>query len=261
MHRISVLIVEDNPLAAKIAERLLREKNCLVDIAENGLAAIEKFERGHYQLIFMDIGLPDLTGFEVTQKIRKYEKNHRSQATVIIGLTASATEENLDLGLKSGMNKVLAKPLTIEMLNKILLRLTETKEVKRNALKKSKKLIERKSPDKIIIDLELGAKIFGGSEEKAKEMVKKLVNMLPEDLKKLQEAFLKKDYSKLKYLAHYIKGGTTFCGTPLLTEAATDLDNILKSQKTTQDIQSAYHHLCQEITSVLSEYNKMTHKN
>lgn len=123
MHKIRVLIVEDNPLAAKMVERLLLEKKYVVDIAENGLTAIKNFENGEYQLIFMDIGLPDLTGFEVTEKIRKHEKSHHRSTAMIIGLTASATEENIKLGLQSGMNEVLAKPLVSETLDKILIKL------------------------------------------------------------------------------------------------------------------------------------------
>lgn len=257
MHEISVLIVEDNPLAAKVAQGLFLKEKCLVDIAENGLNAIEKFETGQYQLVIMDIGLPDITGFEVTEKIRKYEASQQTPPVVIMGLTASTTEETLILGLKSGMNEVWAKPLTAEMLNKILAKfeVASGKTVKKS--KKSAKINEFKN----VIDLKLGAEILGGSEKQAKEVIKKLVDMLPGELEKIQEAFLKEDYSQLKFLVHYIKGGVSFCGTPLLTEAVTELDNVLKSHNPTMNgIELAYNHLCREIKSVISEYNTIFKK-
>ena len=140
MPKISVLIVEDNPVAAKGAEGLLLEKKCLVDIAENGLRAVEKFETG-ISTGFYGYWFARITGFEVTERIRRFEESHYHSA-IIIGLTASATEETLILGLKSGMNAVWAKPLIPEMLNKVLVKLDAARE---NAVKKPKKAKIKKS--------------------------------------------------------------------------------------------------------------------
>ena len=70
---VSVLLVEDNPIAQKITKELLSLQGCSVDIAPSGHEALLKFQNHTYQLIFMDVGLPDISGFEVTQRMRKFE--------------------------------------------------------------------------------------------------------------------------------------------------------------------------------------------
>ncbi len=107
-----------------------------------------------------------------------------------------------------------------------------------------------------VIDLELGAKLLATNQATAREMIGQLVEMLPEDLKKIHSAYLEKDYEALKNLAHYVKGGASFCGTPRLKLAATRLDDIIHKQTSSaDDIEKAYHQLCIEINKVISEYH------
>lgn len=108
------LVVEDQPIAALIAKTLLTEQGYEMDIAENGQAAINQTEKRRYDFILMDIGLPDITGFELTQNIRSLEA-HSQHKTFIIGLTAYLDSETKKLGLEAGMDIVLVKPLTPEM--------------------------------------------------------------------------------------------------------------------------------------------------
>ena len=105
-----------------------------------------------------------------------------------------------------------------------------------------------------IIDLKLGAEIFNGDVEAAKRMIDALVKLLPEDLQKLKTAFCKRDNTQLKDLAHYIKGGASYCGTPRLKSAASELENIIDAKNSSDKIQLAYENLCQEIELILAEY-------
>ena len=89
-------------------------------------------------------------------------------------------------------------------------------------------------------------------------MVEELVKMLPSDLSNLTQAFKEKDNKKLKAIAHYIKGGTTYCGTPRLTRAATYLDESIKTEANSSIIESAYINLCDEIEVLIEEYSKIT---
>ncbi len=108
-----VLVVEDSTLAAKVARSLLIELGCSVDIAENGQTAITFIKSNDYDLIFMDVGLPDIDGYEVTRRIRLFELN-KDIRIPIVALTAHVDEENKQYCIDLGMNAVLSKPLTKE---------------------------------------------------------------------------------------------------------------------------------------------------
>jgi two-component system aerobic respiration control sensor histidine kinase ArcB len=259
---IRVLVVEDNPLAMKMAKTLFEFEGCQVDMAETGNKAVEKFAHNVYQLVIMDIGLPDMPGYEVTEKFRQYEQNHQQSPTVILGLTAHVQKEELDRGVSSGMNKVFSKPITA-LLTKNFLDLlngknNEAPHSEETSSLKPKAALTSAISKLPVIDLELGAKILGTNLESAKAMIKSLVEMLPGDLQDLKTAFREKDNQKLKNKAHYIKGGASYCGTPRLKLAATELDNSIKEGADPVVIKKSYQDLCQEIELLIKEYEKLS---
>lgn len=102
---LSVLLVEDNRINIKIADKILKQWNVKVDIAENGLIAIEKFKVNTYDIILMDLSMPIMDGYEATTIIRSMG------ATIpIIALTASASYDYLDMALEIGINEYIIKP-------------------------------------------------------------------------------------------------------------------------------------------------------
>ena len=111
---ISVLVVEDQFIAAKAVEGILAKLKCTVKVASEGKTAITLAKEYPYDLIFMDIGLPDIEGDEVTQQIRCYEKS-LGRSSVIIGLTAHVDPTKKQAYLDKGMNNVLNKPLNLEI--------------------------------------------------------------------------------------------------------------------------------------------------
>lgn len=253
MSSISVLLVEDNPLTQSIAKDLLLSQNCSVDVAKTGLEALEKFKQRTYQIIFLDIQLPDVTGYEIIRRIRVYEIERHQAPVWVIGLTASVKKEEFYQGIDAGMNEIYSKPLSAKLLHDIL----QNRMSQSAAVEPVSRDSSHAQPDSNqVIDLNLGAEILGSNVEAAKKMVSQLVDMLPGDLKKIQAAFSKKDYAALKDLAHYVKGGASFCGTPRLKEAASHLDQMIKTHGNDQDVEAAYHQLCREITAVIDEYHR-----
>ncbi|AHE67926.1 PAS domain S-box [Legionella oakridgensis ATCC 33761 = DSM 21215] len=87
-----VLVVEDNVIAQTVAKSILAQLDCDTDIAETGKKAVELWKQGHYDLMFMDIGLPDIDGYEVTRLIRVQELAKNTHVP-IIALTAHAGDE------------------------------------------------------------------------------------------------------------------------------------------------------------------------
>lgn len=110
---LQLLLVEDNILAQKAAELMLTSFNCKVDIANCGAQALKLFEVGKYHLIFMDLGLPDLSGCEIASHFRKMEEGDIYRAP-IIALTAHVNEEIKKECQDVGMDEILSKPLSLE---------------------------------------------------------------------------------------------------------------------------------------------------
>lgn len=118
MKAIKILLVEDNPLVQKVTATIMQSCHCEVDLARDGQTALDKIQQQIYDLIIMDIGLPDIDGHNVTMKIREFEKNIRH--TPIVALTAHASEKERAEGLKAGMDDYFSKPLTLPLAKQIL---------------------------------------------------------------------------------------------------------------------------------------------
>lgn len=113
---LHLLLVEDNELNAEIAEYLLTDSKAKVEIAKNGLEALQKFEKadpGTYDAILMDVMMPVMDGLTATEKIRGLERSD-AKTIPIIAMTANAFAEDVKNCLDAGMNAYLAKPLEIE---------------------------------------------------------------------------------------------------------------------------------------------------
>ncbi|HEA30617.1 MAG TPA: response regulator [Leeuwenhoekiella sp.] len=109
--RLSVLAVDDNKLNVIILVKLLRNMGMNPDFAYNGKEALEKTESKNYDIIFMDVHMPEMDGYETTRRIR-----HTDDNVLILGLSADATTSSIDEGLCAGMNDYLTKPLDLEKL-------------------------------------------------------------------------------------------------------------------------------------------------
>jgi CheY-like chemotaxis protein len=113
-----VLVVEDNEINQKVAKLLLGELNCQVDIAENGHTALTSLQKNRYDLVFMDIGLPDMSGIEVTSQLRQRENvAHR---VPVIALTADCLSGDEETWAKVGIDDYLIKPYTLEQLEEMI---------------------------------------------------------------------------------------------------------------------------------------------
>ena len=117
-----LLVVEDNELNLEIASTLLKEAGFEVDTAENGKIAVEKVEAasaGRYDLILMDIQMPEMDGYEATRRIRALP-DAKKAALPIVAMTANAFEDDRKNALHAGMNGHIAKPLDIQKLFQVL---------------------------------------------------------------------------------------------------------------------------------------------
>lgn len=118
----TVLLVEDDPISQKVTRALLETCECEVDVASSGEEAVEKAKQQPFDLIFMDIGLPQINGFEAAASIREHEKTHGHHA-MIIALTAHVQPEMeakaSEVGMEGFANKPINRQGLINLLNKV----------------------------------------------------------------------------------------------------------------------------------------------
>lgn len=115
-----ILLVEDNELNMEIMLEILQEKEAVVETAENGQIAVDKFlasEVGYYDLVLMDIKMPKLNGYEAAEQIRASEREDAKDIP-IIALSADAFAEDVQKSLAVGMNSHIAKPVDFSILNR-----------------------------------------------------------------------------------------------------------------------------------------------
>lgn len=115
-----VLIVEDNEINMDIAEEFISYFGVTTEKVWNGLEAVDRIktvEPGYYDLVFMDIQMPKMDGYEATQQIRKLEKENNMNHLPIVAMSANAFIEEVNKGYACGMDNYITKPIELEKLN------------------------------------------------------------------------------------------------------------------------------------------------
>lgn len=119
-----ILLAEDNELNAEIAVAFLEEAGLLVDRVSDGVECVERLEKsepGYYGLILMDVQMPNLDGYQATEKIRRMQDREKAQIP-IVAMTANAFSEDRARSLLRGMNDHVAKPIDMDALTDVLLK-------------------------------------------------------------------------------------------------------------------------------------------
>jgi CheY-like chemotaxis protein len=115
-----ILLAEDNPVNQRVAQRMLKRMGYPVDVAANGLEALQALKRKSYSLILMDIQMPEMDGLEATRIIR--QQLSAEEQPRIIAVTAHALSYSREMCLDAGMDDYIAKPIQKDELAEILSR-------------------------------------------------------------------------------------------------------------------------------------------
>ncbi len=114
---IKILLAEDNSVNQKLASKVLSKLDSIVDVAENGLIALQKAKEKKFDLIFMDCQMPKMDGYEATCEIRKFDAD-----IPIIALTANEVSECIEQCKQAGMNECISKPIKKDIIKEVILK-------------------------------------------------------------------------------------------------------------------------------------------
>jgi PAS domain S-box-containing protein len=121
--RYTVLLAEDNLINQKLASGLLKNLGCQITIVDNGKKAVDAAKSGNFDIIFMDIQMPEMDGYEATGIIREQEKE-KGTYTPIIAMTAHAMKGDREKCLNAGMDEYVTKPISLKTVTDAIKKLT-----------------------------------------------------------------------------------------------------------------------------------------
>ena len=245
-----VLLVEDDSLVAKVTLLKLEKIHQQVDHLDNGKTALHHMQQVPYDLIYLDVGLPGLSGYEVAKDFRLWEKNHHKTPTPLIALTAHADDKHKQLCLLSGMDLIVHKPLNTEM----------AEEISAVYIGHEVGSIENKAPSALgaesTIDIEAATKLTG-SKQTAMDILAMFSAELGVMRKDILDAYKKLDWEQLLMAAHKLHGATCYTGTPRLRLAASELEKYISENKNKDNITPYYARLLKEINDFIISYDKL----
>ncbi len=234
-----ILLTEDNDINQQIATELLEKAGAIVTIANNGKEAVEKFETSEFDLILMDIQMPEMDGFEATREIRNSKKITGNQIP-IIAMTANAMAGDREKSIKSGMNEHITKPINVEELFSTLVKWlkikgneTLTSSISSDFISKYKDTdIEIELPAEIPgIDISLGLNRVNGNRKLYKNILLKIKDTYNGVLNDLTQALTNNDFEKAKIISHTIKGVTGNIGATKIQLSAGKLEAALTNSE------------------------------
>lgn len=117
-----VLVVEDNIINQKVTSSLLKNCDIVADIADNGVKAVAACKEKNYDLVLMDIQMPEMDGLEATETILSYYKSINKQPPIILAMTANVLGESRNQALKAGMLGFISKPVSPKELEQSLMK-------------------------------------------------------------------------------------------------------------------------------------------
>jgi PAS domain S-box-containing protein len=196
--QLRVLLVEDNDINRLYAKSILKNWQCYIDVAENGLVAIEKIKNNAFDIVLMDVQMPVMDGYEATKAIRLMEL---AAELPIIALTANATVKDVEKCFAAGMNDYLPKPFTPEDLYRKLFDDLKIKPLN-HAQPRPAPVTE---PEGVLYNLSYLRNVSGNNEDFIREMVSTFVQTVPPVLTEMQKCLQEKDWMRLSRLIHQIK--------------------------------------------------------
>jgi signal transduction histidine kinase/CheY-like chemotaxis protein/HPt (histidine-containing phosphotransfer) domain-containing protein len=196
-----ILLVEDNYLNQRLAIKFFERWDKEIDIAENGKIGIEKIEKNNYDIVLMDIQMPEMDGNEATQYIRT--KMGAKSSIPIIALTAHATSGEEQRCLDMGMNDYLSKPFDADkLLEKLFLNMKDTHIVELNEEITTEKLV----------NFEYLKDFSDEDDDFINEMIYIFLKNIRGDLASIQESNQNNNLDKLKKEVHKIKSSLLLLG-------------------------------------------------
>ncbi len=238
---LRVLLCDDNLINQKVALRLLQQMGYKADVADNGYECLKALDRQPYDLIFMDIQMPEMDGVEATRQIRQRQNNpahpgHFQSPIAIVAMTANAMQGDREKCLAAGMDDYLSKPVRPEDLRLVLERwgsratLSKPPEEARVGLAGPTPAAAPAAPAPVPtatspeppVDMERLLDFANGDQENLRELIELYLQQTAKQMSQVAAGVQSGDGNEVKRVAHSCAGASSTCGmtgmVPMLRE-------------------------------------------
>lgn len=227
---LEILLAEDSVFNQRLAVTLLEKRGHTVTIANTGRQAVELSAEKAFDLILMDVQMPEMDGLEATQRIRDREQRQHGDRTPIVAMTAHALKGDRENCLDRGMDDYISKPIDQDQLFRTIAQfagepraeadiqaVVETPEAQHESASSAEVVAD-------VVDLEAAKARVGGRKETVKTLALILVQECPKLLGQLDEAIQTRNAKEMRRAAHTIKGSSSHFLAKYVVSAAEVLE-------------------------------------
>jgi signal transduction histidine kinase/DNA-binding NarL/FixJ family response regulator len=248
---LNILLVEDNPMNAKLAVIFLKRQQHHVVHVVNGKEALGQLKKEHFDLILMDLEMPEMDGYEASYRIRHDQSGTFAGNIPIFAMTAHTLPEYREKIFQSGMNGYITKPLSLYQLARLVAKIkprTNGVEDTHTCEDQQSQPVPPAPPDiGKTLNREAALKRLDGDTDLYRKFCGMFLNEIPGIKEKLRLALSKGDSAALRKHAHYLKGSAAMIGAEHITHYAAHLEMASREDK---DMEKAAHLLAQVETGL-----------
>lgn len=235
---VRILAVDDMPINLRLLTTWLHDSPIDLLLSYSGSDALEQCQNTEFDLILMDVQMPDMDGLEATQLIRKTSLN---QGTPVIAVTAHAFKEEQEKLLNSGMDDYLPKPLELGALLNVIQRWCSSPEYNITTLDD--------------IDWQLALSRANKNEEIANDILREFTQQLPDSLAEIEQACRLQHWQTMQQQVHRLHGASCYTGVPKLQQLCAEIETELKEGQP-EEARRKFPELKSAIENLLSQYKK-----
>jgi CheY-like chemotaxis protein len=219
---LKILLAEDNTINQVLIRKVVTDGGYDLHSAENGLQALALFRQNHYDVILMDMQMPEMDGYEAMAAIR--QSPAPESATPIIALTAHASKQEADKGLQAGADLYVSKPFKPEKLLADIAGLLQKKPQLNLPVPAAASPLAAAAPEKKYINLAYLQELGEGDIDFMTDILSMFLEQTPENIKNLQQMAAAQKWQQVKALAHKMKSSVVMIGNKQLEEIFTHLE-------------------------------------
>ncbi|EHS1175135.1 two-component sensor histidine kinase BarA [Salmonella enterica] len=249
---MTVMAVGDNPANLKLIGALLEDKVQHVELCDSGHQAVDRAKQMQFDLILMDIQMPDMDGIRACELI--HQLPHQQQ-TPVIAVTAHAMAGQKEKLLSAGMNDYLAKPIEEEKLHNLLLRYKPGANVAARLM--APEPAEFIFNPNATLDWQLALRQAAGKPDLARDMLQMLIDFLPEVRNKIEEQLVGENPNGLVDLVHKLHGSCGYSGVPRMKNLCQLIEQQLRSGVHEEELEPEFLELLDEMDNVAREAKKI----
>ncbi len=224
---IRILVAEDNEVNQHLIQRILSRLGYEPVLAKNGVQVLNKMDKQSFDLILMDIQMPEMDGITTTKLIRAHYESEKQP--VIFALTAETATEGIEKYYSAGMNGILSKPIQIDQLVKVIDGVSSKANHTPVEIHSDNKAVALTSFSVLDADVIVEFMELMGDDgtDAAKHLIDLFFQGTPELIQKIETAYGQQDLAEVKKLVHTLKGSSSQIGAKRLEQFCVRLEGLL----------------------------------